>query len=217
MNELTNQKIAALRVDYSLKVFDESQVLDNPILQFKLWMQEAIEAEANEPNAMTIATIKPDGTPSARVVLLKGITETGFTFFTNYDSHKGQQLTGNPNIAVVFCWLELQRQVRIEGTVTKLSDTENDAYFYSRPIGSQIGAIASPQSQIIPNRMVLEQNFETVKNNLSNQKLQRPENWGGFFIEPNLIEFWQGRSSRLHDRFEFKKTANNWKRNRLAP
>ncbi len=217
MNELTNQKIAALRVDYSLKVFDESQVLDNPILQFKLWMQEAIEAEANEPNAMTIATIKPDGTPSARVVLLKGITETGFTFFTNYDSHKGQQLTGNPNIAVVFCWLELQRQVRIEGTVTKLSDTENDAYFYSRPIGSQIGAIASPQSQIIPNRMVLEQNFETVKNNLPNQKLQRPENWGGFFIEPNLIEFWQGRSSRLHDRFEFKKTANSWKRNRLAP
>lgn len=217
MNELTNQKIAALRVDYCLKAFDESEVLENPMLQFEHWIKEAIEAEVNEPNAMTIATVNPNGTPSARVVLLKGFTQNGFTFFTNYDSHKGQQLIGNPNIAVVFCWLELQRQVRIEGTVTKLSNQENDEYFYSRPLDSQIGALASPQSKIIPSRMVLEQNFEKVKNNLSNQKIMRPENWGGFFINPNKVEFWQGRSSRLHDRFEFTKDGSNWKHNRLAP
>ncbi len=217
MNELTNKKISALRVDYSLKEFDETHVLSDPIKQFSVWFKEALEANVNEPNAMTIATVKPDNTPSARVVLLKGYSELGFSFFTNYNSHKGQQLIQNPNVALVFCWLELQRQVRIEGKVSKLSKQENDEYFYSRPLGSQIGAIASPQSQIIAGRHVLEQNYSVVESELHEKEPERPEHWGGFVVEPTLIEFWQGRSSRLHDRFEFTKFDNGWKHNRLAP
>jgi pyridoxamine 5'-phosphate oxidase len=217
MNELSNNKIAALRVDYSLKEFDETHVLADPLKQFSVWFKEALEANVNEPNAMTLATVKPDNTPSARVVLLKGFSELGFSFFTNYNSHKGKQLIQNPNVALVFCWLELQRQVRIEGRVIKLSKQENDEYFYSRPLGSQIGAIASPQSEVIAGRHVLEQNYSVVENELHEKEPERPDHWGGFLVVPTLIEFWQGRSSRLHDRFEFKKTENTWKRERLAP
>jgi len=217
MNELTNKKIAALRVDYSLKEFDETHVLADPIKQFSVWFQEALEADVNEPNAMTLATIKQDNTPSARVVLLKGFDESGFSFFTNYNSHKGQQIIYNPNVALVFCWLELQRQVRIEGKVSKLSKQESDDYFYSRPLSSQIGAIASPQSTVIEGRHVLEQIYTAVENKLHDKAPERPEHWGGFKVEPTLIEFWQGRSSRLHDRFEFVRSGNSWKYNRLAP
>jgi pyridoxamine 5'-phosphate oxidase len=217
MNELSNNKIAALRVDYSLKEFDETHVLADPLKQFSVWFKEALEANVNEPNAMTLATVKPDNTPSARIVLLKGFSELGFSFFTNYNSHKGKQLIQNPNVALVFCWLELQRQVRIEGRVIKLSKQENDEYFYSRPLGSQIGAIASPQSEVIAGRHVLEQNYSVVENELHEKEPERPDHWGGFLVIPTLIEFWQGRSSRLHDRFEFKKTENTWKRERLAP
>jgi pyridoxamine 5'-phosphate oxidase len=217
MNELSNNKIAALRVDYSLKEFDETHVLADPLKQFSVWFKEALEANVNEPNAMTLATVKPDNTPSARVVLLKGFSELGFSFFTNYNSHKGKQLIQNPNVALVFCWLELQRQVRIEGRVIKLSKQENDEYFYSRPLGSQIGAIASPQSEVIAGRHILEQNYSVVENELHEKEPERPDHWGGFLVVPTLIEFWQGRSSRLHDRFEFKKTENTWKRERLAP
>jgi pyridoxamine 5'-phosphate oxidase len=217
MNELTNKKIAALRVDYSLKEFDETHVLADPIKQFSAWFQEALETDVNEPNAMTLATVKQDNTPSARVVLLKGFSESGFSFFTNYNSHKGQQLLHNPNVALVFCWLELQRQVRIEGKVSKLSKEESDDYFYSRPLSSQIGAIASPQSTVIEGRHVLEQIYNAVENKLNEKAPERPEHWGGFKVEPTLIEFWQGRSSRLHDRFEFVRNENGWKYNRLAP
>lgn len=217
MNELSAEKIAAMRVDYSLKVFDETHVLANPIEQFKTWFTEAVNANVNEPNAMTLATVKPNYTPSARIVLLKGFNDTGFSFFTNYDSHKGEQLSLNNNVALVFCWLELQRQVRIEGTVSKLSDKENDEYFYSRPIGSQIGAIASPQSKVIAGRHILEQNYSLVESELHLKEPERPANWGGYIVKPSLIEFWQGRSSRLHDRFEFIKTGNSWTKNRLAP
>ena len=217
MNELSAEKIAAMRVDYSLKVFDETHVLANPIEQFKTWFAEAVNANVNEPNAMTLATVKPNHTPSARIVLLKGFSEKGFTFFTNYDSHKGEQLSLNNHVALVFCWLELQRQVRIEGTVSKLSDKENDEYFYSRPLGSQIGAIASPQSKVIAGRHILEQNYNLVESELHLKEPERPLNWGGYLVEPTLIEFWQGRSSRLHDRFEFIKTGDIWAKNRLAP
>jgi pyridoxamine 5'-phosphate oxidase len=217
MNELSNKQIAALRVDYSLKEFDETHVLQDPIKQFAIWFKEALDANVNEPNAMTLATVKPDNTPSARIVLLKGFSDAGFSFFTNYNSHKGEQLTQNPNVALVFCWLELQRQVRIEGKVTKLSKKENDEYFYSRPLSSQIGAIASPQSEVIAGRHILEQNYALVERELHKKEPERPEHWGGFIVEPKLIEFWQGRNSRLHDRFEFTKKQNEWKYKRLAP
>lgn len=217
MTDLSNKEIAALRVDYSLKTFDETHVLDDPFKQFSVWFKEALDAQVNEPNAMTLATVKPNNTPSARIVLLKGITPTGFTFFTNYSSHKGQQLEQNPNAALVFCWLELHRQVRVEGTIEKLSAKENDEYFYSRPVGSQLGAIASPQSKPLQNRLALEQLYKNTEATYQTHEPVRPEHWGGYVVKPTLIEFWQGRSNRLHDRFEFSLTTSGWVRQRLAP
>lgn len=217
MKLLTNEEIAMLRVDYTLKKFDETDVLPDPLEQFKVWFNEAVTAQVNEPNAMTLASVKPDGSPSARIVLLKGFDKEGFTFFTNYKSHKGEQLIHNPRVALVFCWLELQRQVRIEGTVYKLSDSENDAYFYSRPVGSQIGAVVSPQSQVISGRDVLERDYEIVEQGVGTAPIKRPEHWGGYIVKPAMVEFWQGRSSRLHDRFEFIRNEQAWIRNRLAP
>lgn len=215
IKSLTNEEIASLRVDYTLKRFDEDDVHDNPIEQFRIWFNEAVQARVNEPNAMTLATVKSDLTPSARIVLLKGVHDEGFTFFTNYHSRKGQELEHNPNVAAVFCWLELQRQVRIEGTVTPLSDRENDEYFYSRPAGSQAGAIASFQSRVLESREELEQRHNAIL--AANEPLTRPAYWGGYLIRPVLIEFWQGRSSRLHDRLEFKLNKGIWIRNRLSP
>lgn len=217
MKSLTNEEIASLRVDYQLKKFDESEVLDNPLDQFKNWFEEALSANVNEPNAMTLATVKPGGKPSARIVLLKGVNEDGFTFFTNYTSHKGEQLGENPHVALVFCWLELQRQVRIEGVAYPLPADENDRYFYSRPLGSQIGAIVSPQSQVIANREVLETAYDRLERNADQELIKRPAHWGGYLVKPQLMEFWQGRSSRLHDRIEFVLNEDRWIRNRLAP
>jgi pyridoxamine 5'-phosphate oxidase len=217
MKLLTNEEIAMLRVDYTLKKFDETDVLSDPIKQFEVWFNEAATAQVNEPNAMTLASVKADGSPSARIVLLKGFNEQGFTFFTNYKSHKGDQLLQNPKVALVFCWLELQRQVRIEGIAHKISDSENDAYFYSRPLGSQIGAVVSPQSQVIAGREVLEQDYHAVEQQVGVNPIKRPDHWGGYIVEPTLVEFWQGRSSRLHDRFEFIRNEQTWIRNRLAP
>jgi pyridoxamine 5'-phosphate oxidase len=210
-------QIANLRVDYSLKSFSEQDLHQDPFMQFDSWMSEAIEARVNEPNAMTLATVKADGTPSARIVLLKGFDPRGFVFFTNYDSDKGIQLQQNPNAALVFCWLELQRQVRIEGRVSKVSAEESDAYFASRPLGSRIGAIASPQSRVIESRKMLEERYEALTQKATSEPVTRPENWGGFIVEPQLIEFWQGRTSRLHDRFRFEKINETWKTSRLAP
>jgi pyridoxamine 5'-phosphate oxidase len=214
MTSLNNEQLAALRVDYSLKTFDETVVLDDPLKQFAVWFEEALSAGIAEPNAMTLATIKQDLTPSARIVLLKGFTNNGFSFFTNYESEKGLHLAHHPHAALVFNWLELQRQIRVEGTVEKLSEEENDAYFYSRPLGSQIGAAASPQSRVIENRTMLEDAYLTLQHQ---GKVDRPLNWGGYLIKPTLIEFWQGRNNRLHDRFVFIKDKNSWQRNRLAP
>lgn len=211
------KQVAHLRVDYSLKTFDEHELIPDPIVQFSNWMQEAIQAEVNEPNAMTLATVKPDGSPAARIVLLKGIDQRGFSFFTNYNSHKGMELELNKKVALVFCWLELQRQVRIEGIVQKLSPEESFDYFKTRPRNSQIGAHASPQSKPLQSRDQLETLFQQTEERFNNQEIPLPNQWGGYLVVPQLIEFWQGRQSRLHDRFMFQLTENQWKINRLAP
>ncbi|NRB47489.1 MAG: pyridoxamine 5'-phosphate oxidase [Saprospiraceae bacterium] len=210
-----------LREEYSSASLELTDVPAEPIALFEQWMQEALQAKLTEPNAMTLATCKPDGFPSARVVLLKGLNEEGFIFYTNYNSHKGQELAANPKAALVFLWLELQRQVRIEGIVEKISAADSEAYFQSRPKGSQIGAVASPQSTVIPGREVLEEKVKALEQEYANQeKLPCPEHWGGYIVKPTQIEFWKGRASRLHDRLVYTKLegkGEGWKIERLAP
>jgi pyridoxamine 5'-phosphate oxidase len=192
-------------------------LLKNPFEQFRVWFTEAIHAEVNEPNAMTLATVKPDGSPSARIVLLKGLEEDCFVFFTNYSSNKGQQIGVNNKVALVFFWPELERQVRIEGIAEKLEEYKSDDYFKSRPMSSQIGAHASPQSLEIENRQYLEDLVVKMEELFSDQPIVRPNFWGGFKVIAHSFEFWQGRSSRLHDRFIFRKSNNEWLTKRLAP
>jgi pyridoxamine 5'-phosphate oxidase len=215
--ESSNINIAAIRKDYTLKSFSESDLLKNPFEQFRVWFTEAIHAEVNEPNAMTLATVKPDGSPSARIVLLKGLEDDCFVFFTNYSSNKGQQIGVNNKVALVFFWPELERQVRIEGIAEKLEEYKSDDYFKSRPMSSQIGAHASPQSQEIENRQYLEDLVVKMEELFSEQPIVRPNFWGGFKVIAHSFEFWQGRSSRLHDRFIFRKSNNEWLTKRLAP
>jgi len=218
MATVDNQTIANLREDYQAATLDVSDVASSPFVQFGKWFQEALKSELPEPNAMTLATATPDGRPSARIVLLKGYDEQGFVFYTNYNSHKGRELEQNPQAAMVFNWLELQRQIRIEGRVEKVSPEESTEYFQSRPKGSQIGAWASPQSTIIPNRTVLENKVEELQEQYAEaERLPRPEHWGGFRIIPEVIEFWQGRSSRLHDRIQYTQAGGKWTIERLAP
>lgn len=214
---LTNEQLAALRVDYALASFEETNALSNPFDQFKTWFKEAIEAQVNEPNAMTLATVKPDGTPSARIVLLKGIEGNAFTFYTNQQSAKANQMDIKPNIALVFCWLELQRQVRIEGVVSKINDADATTYFNSRPRKSQLGAWASPQSNILANRADLEARYAEVEKEFEDKPVTKPPHWGGYAVEPHYIEFWQGRQSRLHDRLAYTVEQGVWKIYRLAP
>ncbi len=210
-------KIANIRKEYKLKTLEESNVAADAILQFSHWWNEAINSEIDEVNAMTLATASADGIPAARIVLLKGFDENGFMFFTNYESAKGRQLEENPHAALVFFWKELERQIRIEGIVKKLSEAESDAYFQSRPAGSKIGAWASPQSSIITQRSVLEENVRKYTNQFHSQ-IPRPPFWGGYMVKPQTIEFWQGRSSRLHDRIKYTMLAEGrWKIERLAP
>ena len=210
--------IADIRTDYTLKSFDEKDLLTNAFEQFEIWFDEAIKAEVLEPNAMTLATISPSGFPSARIVLLKGIEANGLEFFTNYQSNKGHDIDHNNKVALVFFWPELQRQVRVVGTAQKMSDEKSDLYFNSRPLGSRIGAHASPQSKVIPNRVLLEESVKKMEALFSEEPLLRPINWGGYVVNPISFEFWQGRSSRLHDRFIYTlQTDNNWKIERLAP
>ncbi|MBS1579615.1 MAG: pyridoxamine 5'-phosphate oxidase [Bacteroidetes bacterium] len=208
--------IADIRTDYKLQTLNEADVAANPFQQFTKWWNQAIQSKVAEVNAFTLATASKAGKPSARIVLLKGYDENGFVFFTNYNSHKGQELIENPFAAIVFFWNELERQIRIEGMVEKISQQESEEYFHSRPAGSQIGAWASPQSTVIPNREILEQN-ETEYKNKFGENIPKPPHWGGFIIKPVLFEFWQGRSSRLHDRIQYTPQNNNWKIERLAP
>lgn len=211
--------IANLREDYRQATLEIDEVARNPIQQFELWFQMAVNAQLKEPNAMVLATANAQGRPSARVVLLKGFNESGFVFYTNYESRKAEEIQENPYTALVFNWLELEKQVRIEGKVEKVSEAVATDYFQSRPKGSQIGAWASPQSRVIPNRAVLEQKTAELEKIYHNSEvLPKPEHWGGYLVRPNMIEFWQGRSSRLHDRIRYTLHIDNtWKIERLAP
>ena len=212
-----DQSIADIRKDYKLRSLLEDDVLSDPIEQFTSWWSEAINSKIEEVNAMTLATASTDGVPSARIVLLKGLTKEGFIFFTNYKSDKGKQLETNPQAALVFFWKELERQVRIEGTVSKVSKEESEAYFASRPIASQIGAWASPQSTVIPGRNLLEENVRKYKDQFEEENIPKPPQWGGYIVKPFKMEFWQGRRSRLHDRILYTLENNNWTISRLAP
>ncbi|MGF7077868.1 pyridoxamine 5'-phosphate oxidase [Mucilaginibacter sp. UYCu711] len=215
---MNKEELQNLRQDYSAATLSETSINVNPIKQFDIWFNETVAAEIPEPNAMTLATATPDGRPSARIVLLKGFDMNGFAFYTNYLSRKGKELTKNPNAAIVFFWGELERQVRIEGTIEKLSKEQSEKYFQSRPKLSQIGALASPQSQEVPNREQLEAKMSQLEAEYGDNEIPKPSFWGGYILKPRLIEFWQGRPSRLHDRIAYKKIDNkNWKKVRLAP
>ena len=210
--------IAGIRKNYSQKNLSETDIEPNPTRQFDRWWQEAVASDIDEVNAMTLATASVDGIPSARIVLLKGFSENGFVFFTNYNSYKGKQLMENPKACLVFFWKELERQVRITGIVQKTSAQESDDYFYSRPAGSQIGASVSPQSTAIENREWLEKRYTEIEKKITESPIPRPDHWGGYIVKPVIIEFWQGRPSRLHDRIEYSLQENgNWKIERLAP
>jgi pyridoxamine 5'-phosphate oxidase len=209
--------IADLRKSYEKAELSESASNANPLLQFSKWLEEAISSEVPEPNAMTVATVGSDLRPSTRVVLIKGCDERGIVWYTNYASRKGQELAGNPFAALQFHWVELERVVRIEGVVEKVSDAESDAYFHSRPLDSRIGAWASPQSQVIEGRTVLVTNAAKYGAQFLLQP-PRPPHWGGYRLKPERWEFWQGRKSRLHDRLRYTaQTDGGWLRERLAP
>lgn len=212
-----NKSIADIRRDYSLSSLIENDISSNPVEQFTKWWNEALKSEISEVNAMMLATSGKNGKPSARIVLLKDFDERGFVFFSNYESHKGKELAANANAALVFFWKEIERQVRIEGTVEKVNDKESDEYFSSRPEGSRIGAWASPQSTVIKDRQILDDNVEKFTSTFKNS-IPRPPHWGGYRVMPELIEFWQGRKNRLHDRIQYTKAQNgSWKVDRLAP
>lgn len=214
-----DKSIADLRKDYTLQGLHENDVDTNPFVQFKRWFDEARSSQLPEPNAMTLATTTQEGQPSARIVLLKDFDARGFVFYTNYNSHKGQELAENPQAALVFWWAELERQVRICGHVEKVSDTESDTYYYSRPISSRLGAWASEQSEVIENREVLEQRFKELESKYLDSYIPRPAHWGGLRVIPFEIEFWQGRPSRLHDRLRYtlNEEDGSWKIERLSP
>lgn len=209
--------IADLRKEYTLNGLDRPDVLPNPIAQFRVWFDAALNAGVHEPNAMHIATINAEGRPAGRIVLVKGVDEHGFSFYTNYDSRKGQELTAHPVAALTFFWPELERQVRIEGQVVKVSEAESDAYFNSRPRGSQLGAWVSAQSNVIASRDVLDVRQRELEAQFADQPIPRPPHWGGFRVVPDLMEFWQGRPSRLHDRLRYRLEAEAWVIERLSP
>jgi pyridoxamine 5'-phosphate oxidase len=214
---MIRKDLTGLRQEYAAASLYEHTVHSNPFIQFASWLDQAIMAELPEPNAMTLASTGRDGKPHARVVLLKELDEQGFVFYTNYNSNKGKELKSNPHAALVFLWLELQRQVRVEGLAEKVAENDSDAYFASRPVSSQLGAIASPQSTVIPSRDYLEKQFETIKKDLSGKTIMRPDHWGGYRLIPDRFEFWQGRENRLHDRLLYVAGTDGWNISRLAP
>lgn len=214
----TNTALANLRRAYAEAGLNEADLAPDPFTQFETWMRTALAHEGGEPNAMTVATATPDGVPSARVVLLRGFDERGFVFFTNYESDKGQDLAANPRAALVFYWQGLGRQVRVSGTVERVSREESAAYFHSRPVGSQIGAWVSHQSRVIPDRAVLEARQREVEAEYAGREVPLPPYWGGFRVIPTSIEFWQSRPNRLHDRLRYvREDSGTWRVERLSP
>lgn len=207
-----------MRREYHARDLIEEQVRDDPLRQFQEWFDDAVHSGAVEPNAMVIATVDAACRPSQRTVLLKHLDEAGFVFYTNYESRKGRDLAGNPHVALLFFWPELERQVRITGLARRLDSAASDAYFAERPRGSQIGSMASPQSQVVPNRQWLSEQFEAVTAAHAEQDtLQRPDHWGGIIVVPDEYEFWQGRPNRLHDRLRYRRNDGEWTIERLAP
>jgi pyridoxamine 5'-phosphate oxidase len=206
-----------LRKEYTRAGLAESDANPDPIEQFRRWFDDALAAGLREPNAMTLATATPDGRPSARVVLLKGFDERGFVFYTNYEGRKGEELEENPYCALVFYWAELERQVRVEGRVSRVPKRESDEYFGSRPRGSRLGAWASEQSRPVGGREVLEERLRVLEAEYEAREVPRPPFWGGYRVEPEVIEFWQGRENRLHDRLVYRRSGGGWGRERLQP
>ena len=209
--------IADIRKEYKLKLLLEKDVDTNPIRQFQQWWNEALNSNIEEPNAMALATTNKHGKPSARIVLLKGLSNDGFVFYTNYESRKAGELKENPHAALLFFWKELERQVRIEGSITKTSEQESAEYFSSRPQLSKIGAWSSPQSSVIPSRDELEKNVSKYQQQFGDGEIPRPPHWGGYIVKPTVIEFWQGRRNRLHDRLQYTLRNDKWIIERLAP
>jgi pyridoxamine 5'-phosphate oxidase len=210
-------ELADLRKEYTQRGLHETEAADDPVEQFRRWFEQAVSAQLPEPNAMTLATCTPDGRPSARIVLLKGYNGNGFTFFTSYEGRKAKELDSNPRAALVFYWPELERQIRIEGTIERTSSEESDAYFATRPRNSQLGAWASSQSSVVASREVLERRWAELQTRYANQPVPRPPHWGGYRLIPTVFEFWQGRPSRLHDRLRYRRSPTGWVRERLSP
>ena len=210
-------KLAAMRRDYQMQDLNETEVAADPITQFQRWFDDAVQAEVDEPNGMTLSTVDPTGQPTARVVLLKVVDQRGLAFFTNLDSRKGRHLAANPKAALAFWWPPLARQVQFEGVIQHVAAGEADRYYASRPRGSRIGAWASPQSQVIESRAVLEAAEQEFTQKFADGEVPRPPNWGGYRLTPTRVEFWQGRSKRLHDRICYRQVEGRWRIERLAP
>jgi pyridoxamine 5'-phosphate oxidase len=214
---MENTEISGIRRDYSLTELNESTILSDPFKQFSKWMEESVKSNIIDPSAMVLATADKNSIPSVRIVLLKGFDNDGFVFFTNYNSKKGRELIENPNASILFFWKEFERQIRISGTVKRISQRESEEYFYSRPYESRLAAWASNQSEVIPNRDFLEKKFNYMKEKYKEQDVPLPSHWGGFKLFPDSFEFWQGRENRLHDRIGYTKSGSEWKIARLAP
>ena len=215
--EKKNTAIHSIRTDYRKAELHENDVHPNALSQFASWFEEALKAEVMEPNAMTLSTVSEMGQPNSRIVLLKGLDDQGFVFFTNYQSQKGKELEANKQVSLLFFWPELERQVRVLGTVERVADMDSDTYFQSRPFGSQLGAWASPQSSRIDSRETIEQNIEQIRLKFNEQAVPRPDHWGGYRVMPSQMEFWQGRANRLHDRIVYKMDNLAWEIYRIAP